>query len=271
MFKVQRLFVSIFVFLFLACNGEFEEKRLKTISVKEINNKNELKLSKILGERIDGPANIRVKPNGEILFELNDNVLVESTPLDSNGWYQVMVYADLDAGDLEIDSIEKDREIIIENDTVGKVLKSHPVSTGQRTGWTYAMLYGYTHKKNIKPKTIIEKVFKESLLKNGRNKINWKDFIRTFDLDTNAMNYSEFDTYYNYENSIEDPSPGFRLVLLFENNNLIGFVHSRGIQTKNSIIHKLEKDYFVTFFNDADNAKQNKFMEYANEWLKGVD
>ena len=39
----------------------------------------------ILGERIDGPANVRDSANGKIIFTLNDDVLIETAPQEKNG------------------------------------------------------------------------------------------------------------------------------------------------------------------------------------------
>ena len=225
----------------------------------------------IIGERIDGPANVRSKPNGEVLFELFDNALVEVTTKPENGWYQVLVYADIDYNEFGMDSILKDRQIIVGKDTIGKVLKSHYVSTGRGGDFAYAMLYGYTHKDNIKPETVIETIFKKNLVEKGRDFSGWKGFIETFKLDNDAVGYDDFESFYNYENSIEDPSPGFRIVLLFEKQNLVGLIHSREIEINNTTVHKLNWSYYVTFFDDYSEKGQMEFVNYMNEWIQGVD
>jgi hypothetical protein len=225
----------------------------------------------IIGERIDGPANIRDKPNGKVLFELYDNALVEVTTKAENDWYQVLVYADIDTTEYKMNSILKDRPIIVHTDTIGKVITSHDISKGQGRDFVYAMLFGYTHKKNIKPETVIETVFKNNLSENRRNISAWKEFIDSFNLENDAIGYELYETFYNYENSIEDPSPGFRIVLLFEKEKLIGLIHSRPIQIDNSRTHKLLWSYFVTFFKDYPEKEQLKFVGYMNEWIQGVD
>lgn len=225
----------------------------------------------IIGERINGPANIRNKPNGDILFELHDNVLVDVTKEPENDWYQVLIYADIEYDEFGLDSISKNRPIVIDNDTVGSIMQTNAISTGQGRDLSYAMLYGYTHMSNIKPETVIETAFKKNLLQNGRSFATWKSFIKSFNLDTNAVGYSRFQTFYNYENTLDDPSPGFRIVLLFENRQLIGLIHSREIKMEKARTHKLDWNCFVTFFQEYPNEQQREFVIYMNEWIKGVD
>ena len=159
---MKKLAYILLVTSILSCNSEQTEDN----TVNEIENtKTEVSETKgtefIIGERIDGPANIRNKPNGEILFELRDNALVEVATKSDNGWYKILIYADIDYNEYEMDSIQKGRPIILDNDTIGEILKSHDVSTGQGGDFAYAMLFGYTHENNIKPETVIENVFKK--------------------------------------------------------------------------------------------------------------
>lgn len=269
---MKSLIYIILLISILACNSEqTNEKRVikpedKIITVSEVE-----ETDLIIGERIDGPANIRNKPSGDILFELNDNALVEVTTKPENNWYKILVYADIGYNEFGIDTILKGRSIIVNDDTIGRVIKSHFVSTGQGGDFAYAMLYGYTHRNNIKPMTVIETVFKNNLEQKGRGISGWKEFIKSFQLEDNAVEYGTFETYYNYENSIEDPSPGFRIVLLFEKQHLIGLIHSRQLQLEYTDTHKLNWGYYVTFFDDYPEKEQSKFVDYMNEWIQGVD
>lgn len=269
--KMKKLTYIILLISILSCNSKEPRKRVGKIQKQatEVFERQETEL--IIGERIDGPANILSKPNGEILFELYDNTLVEVNTKPENGWYQVLVYADIGYNEYGMDSILKNRPIIVDKDTIGKVLKSHFVSTGKGRNFAYAMLYGYTHKNNIKPETVIETIFKRNLAEQGRAFASWKGFIQTFKLDKGAVGYDQFDSFFNYENSIEDPSPGYRMVLLFEKQNLVGFIHSREIQISNTRMHKLNWSYYITFFDDYPEKEQMKFVDYMNEWVQGVD
>jgi hypothetical protein len=269
---MKKLIYILVLISILSCNSKqtnetaFDKTKNETTAVSV-----PLKTELIIGERIDGPANIRNKPNGDILFELNDNTLVEVTTKPINDWYEILIYADIEYYEYPMDSILKNRPIVMNNDSIGRVIQSHSVSSGQGGNFAYAMLYGYTHKNYIKPETVNETAFRKNLAENGRNFLDWKEFIKTFKLDGDAVGYDKFQSFYNYENTIEDPSPGFRIVLLFEKQNLIGLIHSREIQINNAKTHRLNWSYFVTFFNDYSEKDQIDFVNYMNEWIQGVD
>lgn len=268
----MRNYLSFFLLILtFSCNVASRENVNMGISKSDKNQKNKsIHSEQIIGERINGPANIRDKPNGEVLFELYDNTLVEATQLKDD-WYQVLVNADIKYEEFGLDSIRKGRFLISNGDTIGKIVKTHYVSTGQGKDESYAMVYGFTHKNNIKPETVIENALKKEISKNQRNYSSWTNFIRSFELSPNAFNYDKFETYYNYENSIEDPSPGFRIVLLFQTNKLIGFIHSRQLNIDNTSTHKLDYNYYISFFNEFSQKEQSNFVNYMNEWIKGVD
>ena len=260
---MKHLILTLSLFTLWSCSSESKN----TTTVASDNHETEL----IIGERIDGPANIRSSPNGDLLFELYDNALVEVAAKPENDWYQVLVYSDIDYTEFGMDSIKKNSPIMADSDTIGMVHKSHEVSSGRGGDFAFAMLFGYTHKNNIKPETIIETIFQKNLVENGRKFSEWEGFIESFQLDDDAIDYDGFVSYYNYENTIDDPSPGFRIVLLFEKQNLVGIIHSREIEIDNSNTHKLNWSYYVTFFNDYPEKKQMLFIDYMNEWIQGVD
>lgn len=183
----------------------------------------------------------------------------------------MILYSDISKEDYEKDTVRKNTFIILKGDTLGKVLKSHVLSKGQiREGYD-AMYFGTTHEENIKPETVVETVFQKQLVKNGQNLSQWKNFIESFDLRSNAFKHPKFQTFFKHENAVEDPSPGFRLVLLFEGNLLKGFLHSRNIRTEKTISQQLDRDYQVTFVKDYPLKEQMEFVIYFNKWLQGVD
>jgi hypothetical protein len=228
--------------------------------------------SPIIGERIDGLANIRNKPNGEIIFELKDDVLVEATPLNGD-WYEILILGAIDFDEVGMNAMKANRAIIVDGNSVGKMLKSASFSTGHGRDSAYVMLYGFTHKNNIRPETIIENSLIDHLENHGRAYDDWIGFIQEFNLEEEGIDYKELQTFYNYENSIEDPSPGFRMVLLFGNKELIGWLHSRKITANipNLTTRQLIYNYAVTFYADYPESKQLDFVSYMNEWVQSVD
>lgn len=260
---MRNVSIVLFAFVVNACNSNLKNEQELSFP--------EAEPEKIIGERIDGPANVREQAEGENLFELFDNTLIEVASKSENDWYQIVVFADINYQEAGIDSMLKGRPIIVDNDTIGRILKTHEVSIGTYGNKAFAILTGYTHKNNIKPTSIIEKAFENHLLKKERSVASYKSFILSFNLDTNAFGNSDYLSFYKHENAVDDPSPGFRLVLLFEKEECIGFVHSRAIHSSETSTYTLKRDYLLTFFEDYPKDKQNQLVNFLNEWFVGVD
>lgn len=273
-FKI--LLVSFFIFLISSCtNSPSESDKIKNNQQNEgldssvENNRIEHK-GPVIGERIDGPANIRSKPNGKVLFSLNDWTLVEATEFDKD-WCRVLVGAEIPESEFGLDSMVKGRKLKVNGVVVGEVIETHEVSSA--SGYkTWAYMYGYTHRNNIYSNTIIENVLLNKIESPEFDLTSWKEFINKFELDT--INYKEFDGltgYYNYENSIEDPSPGYRVVLLFENNSLIGVIHSRKLNISSFKTTALEHSYYLSFLDTYPKEKIQRFKDYITIFINSVD
>ena len=74
-YKMRNLLTLILIISLIACHNNSTDKT--------INNVDSTQVSLFSGERIDGPANIRDKINGKVLFTINDNILVETTPTEN--------------------------------------------------------------------------------------------------------------------------------------------------------------------------------------------
>lgn len=224
----------------------------------------------IIAERIDGPANIRDRPNGEILFSLNDNVLVDVSP-SKDDWHELIVYAETNELNKDVDSIYKDSPIFLDKKNAGTIIKTQFAYRTNSGKESYIMLHGFTHKDNIKPETILENQLLKGLKESNRKFDYWKEFIHSFKLRNEAFDYEGFDSYYNYENGVEDPSSGFRIVLLFEKEELKGFIHSRALKLEGMITHKLERGYHISYYHDYPQNRQHNFIDYFEDWIQGVD
>lgn len=224
----------------------------------------------MIGERINGPANIRSSANGEVIFSLNDLTLVNSTA-GKNGWYNIGLLTELPNDAYGTDTLHKGHKIIVDGKVVGEILKDIPVSTSTNTKKTWAELIGYTYKDNLYPGSIIENVLEDYLSKiTDRSLKTMQPFISNFELDKDDR-MPPFITYFNYENWIDDPSPLMRIQLVFEKDQLIGIVHSRNIHVPNTTNATLERDLQVAFYNDTPQETQQKFIKAFNKFMQGVD
>jgi hypothetical protein len=135
----------------------------------------------IIGERIDGPANIRDQINGKLLFSLNDHTLVSCTSL-KNDWYQIGLLMDVDANQSGMLDISEGRKIRVDGKEVGEIKSDMTVYTGTDGEKSWAELIGYTHKDNIKPESIIETALSEYMktVDNERSVAQLQNFIQHF-------------------------------------------------------------------------------------------
>lgn len=234
---------------------------------------NELSKTAIIGERINGFTPVRDTINGKIVFALFDSTLVDCTPL-RNGHYQIGLMVEISNEEYEKNNttFEKGREIFINGKQVGVVVEPVEISTSSTGEKSWAALVGYVDEKYIYAETIIENFFIKYVedLSDDRTMEELQNFIATFCLDKDNR-FSPFITYANYENWIDDPSPMYRLQLIFKNDHLIGFVHSRPISISNTTDHKLARGFQVAFYDDVDKTLVDQFVKKFNDFVSVAD
>ncbi len=222
-----------------------------------------------LGERIDGPANIRESINGELLFSLDDHTLVSCTPL-KNDWYKIGLLMDVEQTEVGTMELKKGQKIKLDGKEVGEIkadMKVYISSDGTQ-GW--AELIGYTHKDNVKPVTIIENVLSDYIktLGSERSTAQFQAFFQDFGMEKNEQ-FDGYTLYYNYENWIEDPSPMWRIGLVFQNNRLVSILHSRPLSIPGTSNHKLGRGFDCLTYDDVEGTK--KIVKMFEDFVKSVD
>ncbi len=227
----------------------------------------------LIGERINGPANIRSKVNGEVLFSLDDNALVTCTQ-EKNGWYQVGLNMDISNDEYGKGKLKKGAPIKVKGKVVGQILKDMEVSTSTNNKGSWAELIGYTHKDNIRPNTVIENAleFYMSTAKDNKRTVAFmQPFINDFELTKDAEQFGPFLIYYNYENWIDDPSAGYRLLLIFKDGRLAGVLHTRPLTLTGTTGIHAERGYDVAFYNDTPKEDRDDFLAQFNQFIMSVD
>lgn len=226
-----------------------------------------------IGDRINGPANIRASVNGKVLFSLNDLTLVDCTD-QTNGWYHIAVAMQLEDGETDTTVLKKGRKIIAAGQIVGEIkedMQPNGPSYQDKEDHTIVELIGYTFKDNLYPNTVIENALPAFLAKTPNpTKAAMQPFIDDFKLQEEAESFKPFVGYYNYENAIEDPSPGFRTMLVFDKDKLIAVVHSRYIDFKQPSVHA-DRNFSITYMPDVSQATQDKFTKIYNTFIDSVD
>ncbi|MFT5822868.1 MAG: hypothetical protein ACI8ZM_004125 [Crocinitomix sp.] len=284
----MRAVLIFFCVLIVSCSGEQKSDAvngiLETIQKDEIIEATETDNSAIIdehtyekdvitiGERIDGPANVRESPDGELIFELDDNAVIQMVD-DTGEWVKISIHCYPNKKQLKSGILEKGAVLYSQNhasfgemfaDVIALVMFSDRENS-------YAYLDGYTHRDNIRPVSIIENDLVTFIDENGRSKAGFQSFIDKYHMQGESA-HLDFEGSFLYENWITDPSPGYRINLFFLDDHLKGVFHSRDLNLPNSTTYEMNIfNYRVSFFNDYPEVEQLKFVEYMREWLQGVD
>lgn len=228
-------------------------------------------LNQAKSETIDGPANVRDTVNGKVLFSLENSVEVESSEIKDN-WYFIGLVVKLPKGWKEW-YFPKDTELRDANDNyLGKTLNDVKIYTKQDgENCELTVLSGYTYKSNITESSIIENQLIEILEgKSELTKMDFKSHISENDYqDDNQFGWIE--TYIFYETWIEDPSPGARIRLIFENEILIGIIHTREIELKDKKDYKILYGWKFLSFMETNDPRNEKIIEMYKTFLNSVD
>lgn len=226
----------------------------------------------ILGERIDGPANLRETINGKKILSLNDNILIETSPPEGQ-WLVVGLYVKLTKKQLEdFNILPNDKIISTEGKIVGKALDTVNVSMGMEEEGI-GFIGGYTHIENIKegtyPETVLATEIEKGNLSVNALKLFMSDF-RFSPLEKNqTLNLKES---YIYESTVVDPSPRDRITLLFNNeDNLVGIIHSRQIRINGFKTFDLIRGHSLTIISNVPERQIKDWKDKLITFYNSID
>ncbi|SFW24972.1 hypothetical protein [Chitinophaga sancti] len=227
---------------------------------------------KIISERTNGSVTLLDTIDGKPLVSLNDNVLLDAT-MPKNGWSETSIEVAVSAAQEKNMIIKKGQTLTLAGKVVGKALDDlHLATTGENmqkelTGY----FFGYIRKKDIKPGSVIETALAEFLhTHSGRLLPDMQPFIKQFQLENTVVN-APFLEYYNYDNTVDDPSPLYRIVLVFYKNTLIGAVAARPLALGNAKAQSLERGFTGYFFPDTDQKVIDEYVKLFNTFITNVD
>lgn len=227
-------------------------------------------IAPILGERISGNAIIRSSPGGEPILSLEDYIPLRCAQLKKD-WYPVSVDFDITPQEYSKPLFRKGRKIKVNGVAAGVLERDIklPVATNGEKMW--ATVNGYTEKKNIRGGSIIETAFASYLKQHsGRSTADMQSFIHNFGLEEEKT-LKPYILYFNYESGIDDPSPLYRLALVFQGQQLIGVLHSRPLQIDGSSARRLQRGFTVNYLSGIDNSLKEDFAQKFNKFILAVD
>jgi hypothetical protein len=241
---------------------------LFTILLYGCSNDNLVKTTKqepIIGERIDGPANLRDTINGKKVLSLNDNVLIE-TGLPEGKWLVVGLYVKLSKKQLEDFYILPNSDIIsTDGKIIGKTIDTVQVSMGiddEGIGF----IGGYTHMENIKEGTYPETALERELKKEHSSINTLKPFMYNFRFSLLSYNPDlKLRQSSILESTVVDPSPLDRITLLFNDKDLlIGIIHSRPIKVKKYKTYNLARGLSISV---APNVTERQIKDWKQKLI----
>jgi hypothetical protein len=206
--------------------------------------------------RIDGPANMRERPEGRAIVMLADRVYVDcdcEPPTDE--WYLIGIQYRLssDAGNSPF--VEKGEVLYdLEGREIGRALESFPVERHWRTreGQRYGEIPGYTHRKNIRAESLLEAGFvslvdapdeaaRPSRLATHIRELRYRPWI----------DRGVFKTYAYSDPWMVTETPGLRSILVRHGDRLVAIIYP--------------KAYLKTQFANAKPFLQGMWIVYVAE------
>lgn len=190
-------------------------------------------------EMIDGSANVRDKPNGRVIFSLDNNVDITGSRI-KNDWFDIAlpVYVDVKGSFADEEKMILNKEVKLYDEhgkNIGVVLerlKTEPFSDDDiSNGRKIVVIKGVTHRKNIKQDSILELNLGAALDKS--NAFALADFSEHL----NLFRYKvwiprdKFSPYVYRDNPINDVTPWPRAILFFYDERLVAVYHDKPIRS----------------------------------------
>ena len=222
-------------------------------------------------ERIDGPANFRDKVNGKLLFEFYDGVEVQATKFKAD-WCEAATYVTLTKEEYDKETILSGSKILgPDGQEIGQAKTDVLVDLLEENGGEYSgFLYGYTHKNNIKPESLIENKLLHVLESTEHKLEAHMAFLKKYRFEP-FDGFEGIEGYFVYENWITDPSPGFRLLLCYKKGLLFSIAHSRPLPFEDFFRSGSQTGYTLSFSKNFPNTEGKDFLKEFDEKMGMVD
>ncbi len=230
------------------------------------------KPEKIIRERAQGTVTLLDSANGRPIAQVNDNVELDAG-IPVKGWSATLVTTELNDTQTEGQLLKKGSPIIAGRKVVGKVLEDVVIEMTFRNQEkvNVGVFHATVQQSKIKAGTVIETALGSYLREHtGRTLSDMQSFIRQFQLQPLDIN-KPYIEYYNYESAADDPSPGYRTVLVFHQDKLIGVVDSRTLQLDGAKHYQLDRDYHGYFFTDTDEQLRKAYVTKFNQFVNAAD
>lgn len=194
--------------------------------------------SSVRAEVINGQAAFRFQPKGTVFVTLKDGMEVECGPLE-NGWFKISITVKITKEQYNGDFKKGGKLFDTNKKFIGVALTDVPDDSSMPMSYgdgSYEMqIFGYVAKANIKESSIPESTL-EYVFKSKAGNLRY-DSLNSFLIKQRYMRMNlihktlpQLAEYCIYESTVVDESPGYRIGLIFEGNDLIAIEHSRPLK-----------------------------------------
>lgn len=268
--KTPRFAISLALlslFSITACDTNPEKNEETELVNKELD---EPEYFEILGERIDGPANVRDEANGKILFVLYDDELVEAAE-PAGEWLEIGIFIAL-TEQQQID-FRLNPNTPIYDDFGREIGKTVDTVELMMAGSSGGFITGYTSRYNVKPHSVVERALFTEIKHGNTSLFSLEKFLWEF-------NFVEYDGHSDlkykqlmiYESFIVDPSPRDRMTLLFDNDHqLVGIFHTRDLSLEPYKTYKIVDGHSFTVIADLSDSTVKRIIQKRRGFYDSVD
>lgn len=230
-------------------------------------------------EVMKGPAQLRAERKGKAVVSLNDGVPVECVE-STEPWKQTGFTAYVEAAYIEKSGMRL-RKGAVFYDKADRVfgratepfdLEFSPGKPDPKTGRSLVEIVLLSYYQDIKQDSIIEKALvlelKDSMSPPAPGAL--AAHLKKFGYQK-WYGYEGVESYGVYENWIEDPSPGFRVLLIFHGGKLAAVLHTRGIAYKFSSSKDLPRGYKFSYVRKLPGAEAETLEKFYRDLLAKAD
>ena len=232
----------------------------------------------VKGETVFGPAKMFSDSDKQPLILIYDSVDVSCSQL-KDGWYKIRLSIKLTEAAYKSKVAVKMGEKIrdMKGNIIGMALTDIPSNESWPWHGTYGMyLNGIIEKQYIRTNSIPENLLIDIINANRSNLTfpAFKDLITSFMFQTDDLLKKNYPNLKEYTLSDDWPSPIDpldRIQFIFENDTLIGIVHSRPISLSNAEDYDLDTREKLLLFRAPANTTKKDFIKVNKDIFQSAN
>lgn len=215
-------------------------------------------------EHIEPPVNLRSKPNGSIIAQLEKEVCVHCSSEEFGSWKYIGL--EIKSG-YEIKKIVNHKsylEIWDDDKKLATVYQPEklPVLYADEYGESENYLKGYVYQNAIKTETVAEKVLEKYIQKGDLSLETMMRFLWDFDFENGhyPTTSDSIQTFYMHPAYVDGLSAPDRLALIFLHEKLVAVKHTRPVTIPGKKTYSCNVSGSLTILEKWDSERERQFI-----------